>query len=194
MQTALAKIISLILAPLVVVIPATFMVSYFGTRNIILSFEWMLVSLVFILVLMAPLVIFVKKGHLSDLDVSVQKQRPWLFFIEFIFALAYFLVLYFFHAPKQLFLGIITIFVLLIVFGIVNRFIKASGHVGMLSAIVTLFSLVGGPIYLLGFILVPALAWSRIKLKKHSLQEVLAGAAIGISVAVLLAFVWGLKR
>jgi len=186
MQTALAKKISLILAPLVVVIPATFVVSYFGTRNIVLSLEWMLVSLVFILLLMAPLVIFVKKGHFSDLDVSVQKQRPWLFLIEFIFTLAYFSVMYFFHAPKELFLGIITIFVLLIVFGIVNKFIKASGHLGMLSAIVMLFVFMGGWVYLPGFVLIPILAWSRIRLKKHSLQEVLAGVVIGISVVIFI--------
>jgi membrane-associated phospholipid phosphatase len=189
MQIVIAKIISLILAPLVVVIPATFMASYFGTKNMVLSFEWMLVSLAFILVLMAPLVFFVKKGQFADLDVSVQKQRPLLFLIEFIFAVIYFSVLYFFHAPKELFVGIITIFVLLIVFGIVNKFIKASGHVGMLSAIVTLFVFTGGLIYLWGFLLIPILAWARLATKRHTFKEVIAGTIIGILVATLLAMI-----
>jgi putative transposase len=189
MQTALAKIISSILAPLVVVIPATFVVSYFGTKNIILSLEWTLVSLAFILVLIAPLVFLVKKGQFANLDVSVQQQRPLLFLIEFIFALVYFAVLYFFHAPKDLFIGIITIFALLIVFGIVNKFIKASGHVGMLAAIITLFVFKGGPIYLWGFILVPILAWSRIKIKRHTLKEVIAGLIVGILVASIIAII-----
>jgi len=183
MQTAIAKIISLVLAPLVVVIPATFVVSYFGTKNMILSLVWMLVSLVFILVLMAPLVIFVKKGKFSDLDVSVQKQRPLLFLIEFIFAVVYFSVLYVFHAPRELFIGIITIFILLIVFGVVNKFIKASGHMGMLSAIITLFVFMGGLVYLWGFLLIPVLAWSRVKIKRHTLKEVLIGTIVGILVA-----------
>lgn len=189
MQTKIAKIISLVLAPLVVVIPATFVVSFFGTRNVLLSFEWMLVSLFFILVLMAPLVFFVKKGQFANLDVSVQKQRPLLFFIEFVFALIYFSVLYFFHAPKELFIGIITIFALLIIFGIVNKFIKASGHVGMLSAIITLFVFKGGPIFLLGFLLVPVLAWARLKTKRHTINEVIVGTVVGILVAALIAII-----
>jgi membrane-associated phospholipid phosphatase len=189
MQNKLAKIISSILAPLVIVIPATFLVSYFGTKNVFLSFEWMLVSLVFILILMAPLVFFVKKGQFANLDVSVQQQRPLLFLIEFIFALVYFAVLYFFHAPKELFIGIITIFVLLIVFGFVNKFIKTSGHVGMLAAIIALFVLKGGPIFLLGFILVPILAWSRIKLKRHTLGEVIVGLLVGVLVAALVVII-----
>jgi membrane-associated phospholipid phosphatase len=189
MQNMLAKIVSSVLAPLVIVIPATFMVSYFGTKNAILSFEWMVVSLAFILILMAPLVFFVKKGQFANLDVSVQQQRPLLFFIEFIFALFYFAVMYFFHAPKELFIGIITIFILLAVFGIVNKFIKASGHVGMLAAIITLFVFKGGPIFLFGFILVPILAWSRLKLKRHTGKEVIVGLIVGILVAALIAII-----
>lgn len=189
MQNILAKIISYALAPLVIVIPATFMVTYFGTKNVFLSFEWMVVSLAFILILMAPLVFFVKKGQFANLDVSVQQQRPLLFFIEFVFALVYFSVLYFFHAPKELFIGIITIFALLAVFGIVNKFIKASGHIGMLAAIITLFVFKGGPIFLLGFVLVPIMAWSRLKLKRHSLNEVIAGLIVGILVATLIAII-----
>ncbi len=189
MQTNIAKIISLVLAPLVVVIPATFMVSFFGTKNLLLSFEWMLVSLFFILTLMAPLVFFVKKGQFANLDVSVREQRPLLFFIEFVFAAIYFSVLYLFHAPKELFIGIITIFALLIVFGIVNKFIKASGHVGMLSAIITLLVLKGGPIFLLGFLLVPILAWARLKTKRHTLNEVIAGTVVGVLVAALIAII-----
>lgn len=186
----LAKIISTIFAPLVVIVPAAFVLSYLETKNIYVSFGWFFLTLIFVLCLVGCIFVLIKKGKFANFDVSVQKQRPLLILLELSFALVYFFALLFLNAPKELFFGIINIFLLLTTLLIVNKFIKASGHVAILSAIVTFFAFKSEIIYsLIGAILVLTLAWSRLKLKRHTLKEVLAGAAIGVLVVAFLTII-----
>ena len=183
----LAQIISAVFAPLTIIVPAAFGLAYIGTHDLYASIMWFLITLSFIVVLSTCIFILIKFGKFSNFDVSIQKQRPLLILLEFIFAIAYFLLLYFLNAPRELFFGIINIFVLLVVLLIVNKFIKASGHVAMFSAVVTFLFLRNGIIYLIiGSIFTLILAWSRLKLKRHTLKEVLIGLAIGVLVSGVL--------
>jgi len=185
MQILLAKAISNILSALAVAVEATFILSYLGTKNLYSALEWTIVSSVLIGILLVVVYYFVRKGKFSDLDVSTQKQRPLLFLLDFIFALVYFLILYFFHAPKDLFVGNIAVFAIVIILLIVNKSIKASVHMAMLSGALTLFVVMGGLIYLWGFLLLPVLAWARLTTKRHKSKEVIAGTILGILVAVI---------
>ena len=193
MRILIAKAISNILSALAVVVEATFILTYLGTKNLLLSLEWTLVSLAFILVLLLAVYYFVRKGKFSDLDVSTQKQRPLLFLMDSIFALTYFSVLYLFHAPKALFIGNVATFAVVIVLVLANKFIKASVHMAVLSGALTLFVFMGSWVCLLGFVLIPILAWARLTTKRHTIKEILAGTIIGILTAVFVALVWHLK-
>jgi membrane-associated phospholipid phosphatase len=189
MQLLIAKAISNILSALAVAVEATFVLSYLGTKNLFLSLEWTLVSLVFILLLLAVVYYFVRKGKFSDLDVSTQKQRPLLFLLDFILALVYLPTLYFLHAPKVLFVGNIAVFAIVVLLIIVNKYIKASVHMAVLSGALTLCVFIGGPVYLWTFLLLPVLAWARLTTKRHTPREVVAGTVLGILVAVLIAII-----
>jgi membrane-associated phospholipid phosphatase len=145
--------------------------------------------LAFILALLGIVYYFVRIGKFSDLDVSTQKQRPLLFLLDFIFALIYLPTLYLLHAPRALFIGNVAVFAIVIILTIVNKFIKASVHMAVLSGALTLFIFIGGPIYLLGFLLVPVLAWARLTTKRHAPKEVIAGTVLGILVAALIAII-----
>lgn len=186
MRILVAKAISNILSALAVVVEATFVLTYLGTKNIFLSLEWTLISSALILVLLAIVYYFVRKGKFSDLDVSTQKQRPLLFLLDFIFAAVYISILYLFHAPKELFIGNIAVFLVVIVLAVVNKFIKASVHMAVLSGALTLFVFMGGLVYLWGFLLIPVLAWARLATKRHAPKEVIAGTVVGILVAGLV--------
>jgi membrane-associated phospholipid phosphatase len=186
MRILIAKAISNILSALAVIVEATFVLVYLGTKNLFLSLEWTLVSSAFILVLLTAVYYFIRKGKFSDLDVSTQKQRPLLFVLDFIFALVYLPVLYLLHAPKALFVGNIAIFAVVMILAAVNRFVKASVHMAVLSGALTLFVFIGGPLYLWGFLLIPVLAWARLTTKRHTLKEVVTGTIIGILVAAFI--------
>jgi len=186
MRILIAKAISNILSALAVTIEATFILTYIGTKNLFLTFEWTLTASFIILGLLLAVYYFVRKGKFSDLDVSTQKQRPLLFLLDFICAAIYLLVLYIFHAPKELFVGNLAVFAVVMILVVVNKFIKASVHMAVLSGALTLFVFMGGPVYLWGFLLIPVLAWARLKTKRHTFREVIIGIIIGISVSSLV--------
>jgi hypothetical protein len=180
MKLLIAKGISNILSAFAVVIESTFILAYLGTSNLGSALQWTVISVVIILLLLIVVYYFVRKGKFSDLDVSTQKQRPLLFALDFIFAAIYLSALYILHAPRELFLGNIAVFLAVAVLVVVNKFIKASVHMAILSGSLTLFVFLGGTAYLWGFILIPILAWARLTTKRHTLNEVIAGTIIGL--------------
>jgi hypothetical protein len=183
MKLLIAKGISNILSALAVVVESTFILAYLGTNNLRSALAWTVVAGVIILLLLIVVYYFVRKGKFSDLDVSTQQQRPLLFLLDFIFAAIYFSVLYILHAPRTLFLGNIAVFLAVAVLVIINKFIKSSVHMAILSGALTLFVLLGGTVYLWGFILIPILAWARLATKRHTLNEVITGTVLGVLVS-----------
>lgn len=182
----IAQIISAALNPLVVVIIMSFILIYEDTKDIVISLQWGFITLIFILTLSVLIWILVKRKIFSNFDVSLQYQRPRLFLLEFTAALIYLATIYFLHSPVILLVQVLNIMLILIVLFIVNRFIKASGHIAIFSSLVTMLAFVSGAFYLPAFVLVGALGWSRIKLKRHSFKEVLVGGIIGVLVTVFL--------
>ena len=183
MKLLIAKGISNILSALAVVVESTFVLAYLGTNNLRSALAWTVVAAVIILLLLLVVYYFVRKGKFSDLDVSTQQQRPLLFLLDFIFAAIYLSTLYILHAPRALFLGNIAVFLAVAVLVIINKFIKASVHMAILSGALTLFVFLGGAVYLWGFILIPILAWARLTTKRHTLNEVITGTVLGVLVS-----------
>ena len=121
--------------------------------------------------------------------MSLQNQRPSLYLLELMSALIYLIIIYFLHSPVILLAQTVNIILILIVLFLVNRFIKSSGHVAILAGAVTILVFIHGLLYLLGFVLVWVLMWSRLILKRHTFKEVVVGAIIGIFVAFLVALI-----
>lgn len=129
-----------------------------------------------LLVCTAFLFYLIKKG-VVDYDISKREKR-----IKFLGPVLGFLIG---MIPFLLFLKIRRLFWLLqlmavffvFVWIVINRFYKISGHVGVLTVVVLIFTrMFGFGNYL--FLLVPVLGWSRVYLKKHSKGEVILGAGV----------------
>jgi membrane-associated phospholipid phosphatase len=71
---------------------------------------------------------------------------------------------------------------------IVNKFTKASVHVGVVSAFATSLFLVYGGIFSFSFLLIPLVAWARIKTRNHTKQQTIIGAIVGIAI-ILVSYV-----
>jgi len=82
MQLLIAKAISNILSALAVAVEATFVLSYLGTKNLFLSLEWTLVSLVFILLLLAVVYYLSEKENFQTWTFP-RKSKDHCFFIRF---------------------------------------------------------------------------------------------------------------
>jgi len=179
MQKKFAEIISFILNPLIVLVPVPFFLVLEKTSNLMLAFQWTGISIFFIFVFFILILFGIKFGIFSDLDISKREQRPVLFSVGMALAISYLIFLLIFHAPVILLVGTFSIILGVIVLGIVNMFTKASGHLAVLSAFVTFLVLVEGWQFLPAFLLLPVLAWARIKTKNHTLLQTVLGAMIG---------------
>jgi hypothetical protein len=89
-------------------------------------------------------------------------------------------------APHRVVVIAITIVVGLLVGAAVNSRWRASNHVAGLAGAVTALSVLYSPLWLLGIPLVVALAWARVRLGRHTLQEAALGGVIGAAVGAVV--------
>lgn len=191
MKLTLAKVISLTLNPLCIIVFLPFILVYKSTHNFASAYHWLLYTLIFLALLTLIVFIGVKQKRFTDMDVSKREQRPLLFLLCSVMGIIYLIGLHIFHAPFVLFVVTWGILLGIIAVSIINRKIKASMHVATMTAILLTVSFgYGGYFYLL-LLLLPLLAWARLKTKRHTLSEVIAGGVIGsvLSLSVYGAYI-----
>jgi membrane-associated phospholipid phosphatase len=91
-------------------------------------------------------------------------------------------------APRSIVAGAAAVLALLVAAAFCNRWLKVSLHEAF--AVFTVVSLSSVSLWASGLLLVLAVAigWSRVVLGRHTLPEVLAGAALGTLVSTALSF------
>lgn len=184
MTERLAYFISFILNPLFILVFLPYFLVYKTTGSTPDAIGWTSYSFIFLLAVGVFMIHGVRRKFFSDLDVSNRTQRPILFSFLIATGVIYISGLYFLFAPIILKVMSIGMMIGLLIVSIVNNWIKASIHLAILSAL--LFGMVlgygGRSLYL--FLLIPLVAWSRIKIKRHSLPETVVGSSIGILVSL----------
>jgi len=74
-----------------------------------------------------------------------------------------------------------------VVLAVVSPFWKISGHAAAMSSAAVISVLVLGPAWLPLLLLVPAVGWSRVVLRAHTVAQVVAGSLFG---GVVMAGIW----
>lgn len=121
----------------------------------------------------------VRRGTYTNLDVSDQAQRQKWFIVTTLLLLVVTVIIWVTEQNQTLRLGLVCAFSLLLVAQLVNTRIKASMHLAFhtyLTLLVLHINVVVGTLFLL---FTPILAWSRLHLKRHVLEEVLVGMVLG---------------
>jgi len=181
----IAEIISIILSPLVVLATVPFFLVYETTGNLHLAISWTVLSVAFILVFFVSILIGIKLGMVSNIDISRREERPRVFLFAIMLSIIYLLTLYFYRAPMIMFAGVLALVAGIVVLGIANTFTKVSWHLAVFSAFMTLLVLAEGWIFLFGFLLTPVIAWARIRTKNHTRKQTILGACLGIVTTVV---------
>ena len=137
------------------------------------------------------LLVLVRLGKVTDHHVSDRKQRaPVLLMALGCIALGL-LVLRAVDAPQS-----VTAMVLAVVGGVavlaaVSPFWKMSGHAAAISCAAVVSVLMLGAAWAPLLLLIPAVSWSRVVLRAHSLAQVVAGSLFG---GVVMAGIWWLLQ
>lgn len=176
----LARIISTIFVP-----PTLTLISFI---YLALTFEDFTSEKIFLIVIagifgfilqIASFVYFYKKGSVSDVDAKIKDERTIPYFVSIVIFIIGLILLLFCGASKVSiafwFCYISNTF--LVIF--INRYLKISVHAMSVSGPLALFTFLLGIKAILFLPILLAVGWSRIKLKCHSLTEVVTGAVLG---------------
>ena len=139
-----------------------------------------------LLPIIAVLIWNVRRGVWSDFDVSRRDQRSGLYWLAIpLLLLAAFLI----DAPPAFTRGMLAVGVILVIGLAGNRFLKTSLHMmfGAYSAVILLRLSPWSALVMLPVVL--ALAWSRWRLKRHTLPEITFGTLLGAAAGLYVILV-----
>ncbi|OGH06565.1 MAG: hypothetical protein A2171_02855 [Candidatus Levybacteria bacterium RBG_13_35_9] len=186
MSKVIAKIISTVLNPLVILSVLPFLLLYRSSSNFQMSIFWETISLIFLGIFSAFVLGGVYLGYFSDLDISNRKQRISLLSFALLLSAVYIGFLYFFNAPKILFVVTFGLMLGLWAAEIINKKFKLSIHVAAITGFASFLVLAHGFQYIGAYLLVPLVAWARIKTRNHSLYQTIAGAVFSLLLTLVI--------
>ncbi len=188
----LARFLSNLLSPAAVSIPTLVLVALYHASNIAAALGYALI--VFIFLSIGPTIYIVRgvrRGEFTDVDVSLrtQRNRPFLFGISS--AVLALIALYVLHAPKNLQTIVLMTLISGIIMFAITLWWKISIHTSALAGSLAILTVLYGTIVLPAFILLIALCWSRIVLRRHTLAQVIAGSLVSSALALTMLAVRG---
>lgn len=176
-----AKLLSFIFNPLVFFLLMPYLVVLKQTNDHIAALRWAVFSAAFVIIGLIIVVIGKLRGTFSDFDLSKRNERAkfylmlWPLLISYVAAAFLFRGMFF-----SLSIIAVGIVIGLVLFELVNRKIKASIHIGVAVAFAMAIGILFGWFYFgITILIVPILAWSRLILKRHTIEEVFTGAFLG---------------
>jgi membrane-associated phospholipid phosphatase len=133
------------------------------------------------------LLVLVRLGKVTDHHVSDRKQRAPVLLMALASILAGLLVLEAAGAPRSVVAMVLAVVGGVVVLAAVSPFWKMSGHAAAISCSTVIAVLMLGPAWTPLLLLVPAVGWSRVVLRAHTVAQVVAGSLFG---GMVMAGIW----
>lgn len=189
-----ARHVSNILAPATISLPFILLVAFYQASNKLSALIYACITFFFLS--MGPLlyiIIGVRLGKLSDIDVSRRTQR----FGPFLFGIASvtmgWIVLSLTNGPRNLqTLMIMTVFSGIVMM-VITLWWKISMHASSLGGVATMLTVLYGAVMLPLFVLLVLVSWSRVALRRHTVPQVIAGSLTGIVLTLVILKILGVN-
>jgi len=172
---SVARWVSILAHPFVM---ASLMALTAGPRSALLVATFTVVPLA---ILMA---VQVRSGRWDDVDASHRAERPALFAVAGLGLLALAVYLAVAQPISPLLRGLLAPVGLLGGAALVNRWVKASLHVGFAVLAAAVLIQVGSVVGWAMVLVVPVLGWSRLALRRHHPGEIVAGVLLGLAASL----------
>ncbi|GAC1360904.1 MAG: phosphatase PAP2 family protein [Ktedonobacteraceae bacterium] len=187
----LAHLTSIVLSPVTISLPFIALVALSSHEsNVLLS-----AALTLFFLSVGPtiyILLGVRSGKFTDVDVSVRSQRTGPFLFSIVSSLIGFFVLSFIHGSKNLESVLLITVISGIILMVVTFWWKISMHASSLSGAITMLSILYGKVMLPAFLLVLLVSWSRVVLRRHTIAQVAAGSLMSIALSWLLLTIRGI--
>jgi membrane-associated phospholipid phosphatase len=188
----LARCISTILAPVTVSVPMVILVALYHTRNLLAALLYAAITLLFLT--LGPLVYIllgVRTGKLSDMDVSRRTERAGPFLFSIISIMLGLFILVSLHGPRNLVTALLVTEMSAMVLMATTWWWKISVHAATLAGTVTMLVALYGVIMLPAFVLLVLVSWSRVALRRHTVAQVVMGSLVSIVLTTVIILLRG---
>jgi membrane-associated phospholipid phosphatase len=193
-RVRIARHVSNILAPATISLPFILLVAFYQAQDKLSALLFACITLFFLSV--GPLlyiIIGVRLGILSDIDVSRRSQRVGPFIFGIVSATIGWIILSLTDAPRNLqTVMIITVFSGIIMM-VITLWWKISMHASSFGGVATMLTVLYGAVMLPLFILLIFVSWSRVVLRRHTVSQVIAGSLAGIVLSLVILKIRGVN-
>lgn len=186
MTSSLARFISFILNPLILLLTVPFFLLLRLGSDLNYALTWTAYTFFFLIALTLFIRECVKRGIFTNMDVSKREQRPLLFNASILMTIIYLSGLYLFDGPQILVVITVGVMLGIVLSSIINTRIKASMHVATISALIFTTAIVFSGYYLFLLFLIPLVAWARLKINRHTLSETVVGGLLGVLLSLCI--------
>lgn len=178
--SSFAQIISFLFNPVLMLVFVPLLLVDKTTGHVIEALAWTGYTMIFLIAVSFFVIYGVHKKIFTDLDVSKRGQRPLLFIVGICMTLFYLWGLTFLDAPKILTVVTIGFIAGVLLLFVINTRLKVSFHVTTVSALLFALAIIYQGFYYVALLLIPLVAWARLKINRHTLPETIVGAVFGI--------------
>jgi membrane-associated phospholipid phosphatase len=152
------------------------------------SLFWILIFIALLIIPPITVLTLVHRGKVSDFHLNIREERARPLFAIFAYAALIFLVMYFGGAPRlMLIVTAVALLQILLVFIITLKW-KISGHCTSAAGLAFLAVALYGENVLPLTLIVPLIAWSRIRLGRHTISQTLAGSFLGAATVIIILY------
>lgn len=148
--------------------------------------------LVFIALLIIPPTVYVlslvHRGEVSDFHISVREERKKPLLVILTYTAAVFAVTYLLGAPRLMIVVTAAALIQILLVFLITLKWKISGHCTSAAGLVLLSVILYGEALIPSTLIVPVIAWSRIRLGRHSFAQTLAGSFLGAGTIILILY------
>lgn len=182
-----ARIISTIFSPPLLAL-ATIIIAAWAIEDEPVLYWTAIAIVLFIVVPTLYVLSLVRRGHLTDFHMKIREQRTWPLIIILLISSLVFSALYFGGAPRLfLIISAVAIIQLMLILLITLRW-KISGHCTAASGLGVLVVALFGQSLLPVLLIVPVIAWSRIRLDRHTFAQSIGGISLGAVTATSILY------
>lgn len=190
MRERLARLTSYVLNPFLVSFIVIILLAVESTNSTGEALKWAAISLVLsVLPVFTVVICMVRQKKLDGVFVNPRQQRNIIYLLASVLAVIGCGLLWYLKAPELLAVAFTAGLAAIVIFMTINRYWKISLHTAFTAASVTVITIVYGAVGALTILLLPPVAWARIRLNQHSPAQVAAGALL--SAGIVMVVFWG---
>jgi membrane-associated phospholipid phosphatase len=178
-----ARLVGELLSPPPILVVLALVVAWETSPTPAMAVLWGGIAALFASVLPYALILRgVRRGRLSDKNISLREQRIRFGIVAITSILLGLAVLAAFDAPAEMVALLAAIAVGVACGWVITLWWKISVHAAIAAGAATVLTLVFGTALLVVWALVAVIAWSRVQVGDHTPAQVLAGVALGVVV------------